>query len=565
MALEGAVKILLRRGNKILLEWRFKVLIMFWPMIRLSIRWFSRILARPGTVALCGVLALALSLTAFAQQPEQTQPPAPPSTAQTQGQTPAQTPNTSGDAQTPAAAANPSPAQAPAPDAVQQQAPAATQPAATPSTESQPAAQQPAATPETPQSAPAAAPAATTGPAVTAKPEPPKPAEITEEDLKKLLVGKELYLRGGYLENTLSFNEHGALIGHSPQGSYTLCAVKIDRVRLTKHKVELEGERYGLHFLGALASEDPSKAVDRVNITPKKKVLRITVDRELLVAPKKEGGMWPFGKTAKPAAAAKPPAAGAKPASTPAQPAAAAATAPPATAAAPAPPAAAAAPAATSVPPAAEPNEPSEAEQIKAEIAAAPPAERPADPGSLTRTISPEHATKVLKDALDHIFAQGIDAQLLASMPPFWRLYYQAVEDKSDYRPADPAVQRQNMVDQKARLLTFSEPASNEYAQASGVAGMALYHTVVGADGKAGEIAVGRPIGFGLDENAVEAIRKATFEPAIRDGKPVPVLLNLVVQFRIYSKKTAEAAKPGQKGQPEEPSLPGPYSRQEQP
>jgi hypothetical protein len=542
-------------------------------MIRLPIRWFSKILVRTGAVALCGALALALSLSAFAQQPEQTQPPAPQGTGQTPGQTPAQTPGQSGDAQSPAATANPSssPAQAPAPDAAQQQAPAATTPAATPSTENQPAAQQPVATPETPQPAPAAAPAvvgtsapaATPGSAEKAKTEPPKPAEFTEADLKKLLVGKELYLRGGYLDNSLSFNEHGALIGRSPQGSYTLCAVKIDKVRLTKHKAELEGERYGLHFLGALPTDDPSTAMDRVNITPKKKVLRITIDRELLVTPKKEGGLWPFGKTAKPVAAAKPPAATAKPAATPAQPAATAA--PPAAAATPVPPEAAAAPAAPSTPPAAEPNEPSEAEQIKAEIAAAPPAERPADPGSVTRTFSEEHATKMLKDALNHIFAQGFDDQLLASMPPFWRFYYQAVADKSDYRPSDPAVQRQNTVDKKARLLSFTDPASNEYAQAYAVAGMALYHTVVGVDGKAREIAVGRPIGFGLDENAVEAIRRATFEPAILDGKPVPVLLDVVVEFRIYSKRTATPAKPEQKAQPEAPSLPGPYSRQEQP
>ncbi len=544
MALEGAVKILLRRGNKILLEWRSKVLIMHWPMIRLPIRWFSRIPVRPVAVAMCGALALAMSLSVIAQQQEQTQPPAPEGTAQTQaqspGQTPAQTPGQSGEAQAPAAAANPSqtPAPAPAPDAAQQQAPAAAQ---------------------TP------APAAATGPAEKAKTGPPKPAEFTEADLKKLLAGKELYLRGGYLENTLSFNEHGALIGRSPQGSYTLCAVKIDKVKLTKHKVELEGERFGLHFLGALPTDDPSTAVDRVNITPRKKELRITIDRELVMTPKKEGGLWPFGKTAKPATAAKPPASGAKPAATPAQPAAAATAAPPAAAATPVPPAATAAPAATSAPPASQPNEPSEAEQIKAEIAAAPAAERPADPGSVTRTFSPEHATKVLNDALDHIFAQGIDDKLLASMPPFWKLYYQAVEDKSNYRPSDAAVQRQNTVDQKARLLSFSEPASNEYAQTYAVAGMALYHTVVGADGKAGEIAVGRPIGFGLDENAVEAIRKATFAPAILDGKPVPVLLNMVVQFRIYSKNTGKAAKPEQTGQPAEPSLPGPYSRQEQP
>ncbi len=132
-------------------------------------------------------------------------------------------------------------------------------------------------------------------------------------------------------------------------------------------------------------------------------------------------------------------------------------------------------------------------------------------------------------------------------MPKFWKLYYQAAEAKTDYQPADPAVMRQTNVDQKAKLLTNFEPDSNEYAQAAGVAGMALYHVVVGADGKPEEIAVARPIGFGLDENAVASIRKASFSPAMKDGKPVAVLLDLVVQFRIYSKRTSVVAPPESK------------------
>lgn len=94
------------------------------------------------------------------------------------------------------------------------------------------------------------------------------------------------------------------------------------------------------------------------------------------------------------------------------------------------------------------------------------------------------------------------------------------------------------------------------------MSGMALYHAVIGPDGKPQEIAVGRPIGLGLDENAVESIRKAAFEPAIKDGKPVPVLLDLVVQFHIYSKRTAESSKPEEASKQAEPSLPGPYSAQ---
>ena len=337
-----------------------------------------------------------------------------------------------------------------------------------------------------------------------------------------MLVGKLLYLRGGYLDDSLSFNEHGLLTGHSPQGSYTLSGVAIERVHLTKHKVELEGQRYGLHFLGALPSEDPTTAMDRVLITPKKKVLRITIDREVLVTPKKVKEKPVKGAAT---AAAKPTPDGAVPAT-----------------------------------PATQTNDPSDADQAKAEIAAAPAAERPADPASVTTTTSPAHAAALLKDALDHIFSVGFDDRMMAAMPDFWKLYYQAVAAKSDYRPADPAVLRQNAVDSKARLVSVFEPPSNEFAQSHGVAGLALYHVVIGADGKPGEIAVGRPIGFGLDENAVDSIRKASFQAAIKDGKPVRVLLDLIVEFHIYSGLTAGSSKAAPADKPTGSILPGPYS-----
>ena len=416
-------------------------------------------------------------------------------------------------------------AQQPQPDAAPQPAPSTAAPDAAAAPNAAPAAQPPAATvPPAPASTPATK--------ENSNSEPPEAGGITEEELRRLLVGKSLYLRSGYLDNSLNFNEHGMLVGHSPQGSYTLSGVEIERVRLTKHKLELEGARYGLHFLGALPYEDPTKAVDRVRITPKKKMLRITVDRESVVKPKKIKEK--DRKTGTPARTA------------PAGPTAAQTASVTAAAAQPAP----------------QPNEPSEADQTKAEIAAAPPAERPADPQSVTTTTSPAHARKLLKDALDKIFAQGFDDRLMAAMPSFWKLYYQAVAAKSDYRPSDSAVLRQNAVDKKARLLSTFEPESNEFAQTNGVAGMALYHVVIGADGKPGEIAVARPIGFGLDENAVEAIRKASFEPAIKDGQPVPVLLDLVVQFRIFSKRTAVAGQPEERNKPPEPQLPGPYSVQ---
>ena len=366
---------------------------------------------------------------------------------------------------------------------------------------------------------------------------PSQAGGITEDELKQMLVGKALYLRGGYLENTLDCDEHGGLTTKSPQGSYTLSAIQIEKVRLTKHKVALEGARYGLHFVGQLAYEDPASAVDRVRITPKKKKVKITIDREIVVKPKKikdkESGK---DKKEKMKAGASDVVVAGAPGSGGATPA--------------------------------EPSEMREADQAdqadqnKASATAAPEAERPANAKGLTTTTSPAHATRELKEALDRIFAQGLDERMMAAMPDFWKLYYQAAAAKVDYRPKDASVLRQNFVDKKARLVSTFEPASNEFAQANAVAGMSLYHTVIGADGKPGEIAVGRPIGFGLDENAVESIRKASFEPAIKDGKPVPVLLDLVVQFRIFSKRTAAVTKAEEAEKPAEPAMPGPFSVQ---
>jgi len=448
--------------------------------------------------AICG--ALALISPAIAQQPAPTeQPPA----AQ------------------PAQSSTPAAAQAPVvvPDAAQPPAPA-------------PAAQAPATAP-----APAAAPVPAAAQSAAAKPAakqktkaaPPPVFQFTEAEIKQQLVGKPLYLRGGYLDNTLSFNELGALIGKSERGSYTLNGIRIDKVHLGKHKLELEGARFGVHFLGAAPDEDPTNAsVERVNITPRKKIVKITIDREVVVAPK----LGLRGKREKNEDKSAGDQVPAKSEPTPGS--------------------------------AGSPEVTSDADQMKAQIAAAPVEERPADPGSVTATTSPSHAAKVLKDALDRVFAPGIDDRLKAAMPAYWRLYYQAAAANTSFQPSDPAVLRQNMVDKKAKLITVLEPQSNEYAQAHGVIGMALYHTVIGADGKPTEIAVGRPIGFGLDENAVEVIRKASFEPAIKDGKPVPVLLDLVVQFRIYSERTAAKAEPDKPAETkaDEPVLPGPYSVQ---
>ena len=329
--------------------------------------------------------------------------------------------------------------------------------------------------------------------------------------MRQQLVGKTFYLRGGYLDNNLHFTDNGQLDGNSPRASYTLSLVQIDRVHLDKHHLDLEGERYGLHFLGAASYED--QAVDRVRLTSKKKPLRITIDREEVIMPKKE----------KPSKEDKK--------KHPAQPATAPKTA-------------------------STPESASAATTPQQTAPAAPPGDTTRH--GVTVTISQAHANEALRKSLDTLFAAGIDQRMIATLPPYWQIYYHDVDAKQDYHPSDASILRQSQVARKARLVSVFDPQSNEFAQKNGVAGMSMYHVVVEPDGKPGEIAIGRPIGFGLDENAVDAIRKAKFEPAMKDGKPVSVVLDVIVEFRIYSKLTDASTKPTTG--PGAPVLPGPYS-----
>jgi len=56
---------------------------------------------------------------------------------------------------------------------------------------------------------------------------------------------------------------------------------------------------------------------------------------------------------------------------------------------------------------------------------------------------------------------------------------------------------------------------------------------VILPDGTTSNISVVRPLGLGLDEKAIEAVRKWRFRPSLKDGKPVPVRANVEVNFRL--------------------------------
>jgi TonB family protein len=53
------------------------------------------------------------------------------------------------------------------------------------------------------------------------------------------------------------------------------------------------------------------------------------------------------------------------------------------------------------------------------------------------------------------------------------------------------------------------------------------------SDEKAHDVRVAKSIGMGLDESAVKAVQKWKFKPSEYQGKPVPVQINVEVDFRL--------------------------------
>src|SRR5580698_4153514 len=84
------------------------------------------------------------------------------------------------------------------------------------------------------------------------------------------------------------------------------------------------------------------------------------------------------------------------------------------------------------------------------------------------------------------------------------------------------------------KAIYAPDPEYSEEARKAKYQGTCVLWLVVGPDGRARDIRVARTLGLGLDEKAMEAVKTWKFEPAMKDGKPVAVQINVEVTFRLY-------------------------------
>lgn len=77
------------------------------------------------------------------------------------------------------------------------------------------------------------------------------------------------------------------------------------------------------------------------------------------------------------------------------------------------------------------------------------------------------------------------------------------------------------------------EPVYPEFAKRNKIQGTVILEAEVLKDGSVRDIRVRRGVGGGLDEAAIEAVRKVKFQPGKSSGQPVDCLVIIPVEFRI--------------------------------
>jgi len=90
------------------------------------------------------------------------------------------------------------------------------------------------------------------------------------------------------------------------------------------------------------------------------------------------------------------------------------------------------------------------------------------------------------------------------------------------------------MVTERARVLAKPEPQYTEDARRNQITGSVVLRVVFSRTGEVTGIRAIHALPFGLTERAIAAARQIRFRPAIRDGRPVNVYMQLEYNFNLY-------------------------------
>lgn len=156
-----------------------------------------------------------------------------------------------------------------------------------------------------------------------------------------------------------------------------------------------------------------------------------------------------------------------------------------------------------------------------------------------------ETDAKGFEAAVEAMFAVGIDLPLQRSMPEYWQHYFNpALEWPADELSGATIYPSYGVPGSMQGAAKDVIPAKTEhkadvkftgFAEHDKVKGSLQVKMVVDAEGVPRRISIAQPLGYGLEERAVEAMSKWRFAPATLAGKPVATVMVVAQEFEYVA------------------------------
>ncbi len=82
-------------------------------------------------------------------------------------------------------------------------------------------------------------------------------------------------------------------------------------------------------------------------------------------------------------------------------------------------------------------------------------------------------------------------------------------------------------------VISRVEPTYPEVARKARISGIVIVECIIDKNGTVQNVQILKPLPFGLDQAAAEAVKKWRFKPGTLNGQPVDVIFNLTVNFKL--------------------------------
>jgi TonB family protein len=144
------------------------------------------------------------------------------------------------------------------------------------------------------------------------------------------------------------------------------------------------------------------------------------------------------------------------------------------------------------------------------------------------RSIGPDFDAAAMDAVRQSQFNPGeVDGKPARATMDLWVVF------KRDKGPAIPQLLPSSGV-QRPTLINNVPAHYSDKAREAKYQGIVLLRLIVDEEGLPIAVEVLRPLGMGLDEEAVKAVNQYRFKPAVKDGQPVPARISVEVSFRLH-------------------------------